>query len=57
MNEPSGVWWRFILGFLEDAVCSAKNDLVLLLLRGHVHVPFTVMTRGVVLAAQAFPCH
>lgn len=28
-----------------------------LLSRGRAHVPFTVMARGVVLAAQALPCH
>lgn len=38
--------------------CSGRNDLALFSFQGRVfHAPFTVMARGVVLAAQALPRH
>lgn len=47
---------RFLPRFPKDAD-SAKHDRVLSTFGRRVRVPFTVVTRGVVLAAQALPCH
>lgn len=47
---------RFLLWFPEDAD-SAKHISVLFTFQRRVHVPFAVMARGVVLAAQALARH
>lgn len=42
---------------LSRILFAQLKTILLLFSRGSVHIPFTVMPRGVVLAAHAFPRH